>query len=87
MSEIPPYPSGGSHYGKPTCDGFEGSDGGELFIKSKDEALPSMYLLDQIIKRDVTPMEARPRERARGRGDWRLGGWGRWRTVGRVQRG
>ena len=43
-------------------------------------------VLGQIIKHDVSPMEARPRERACGRGHQRLSGQGRWRAVGRVQR-
>ena len=72
------------HDGKLTYNGFEGSDGGELLIESKDEALPSMDLLDQIIKGDMSPMEARPRERARGRSHRRLNGGGRRRTVGSV---
>ena len=87
MSETPPYPCGGWHRGEPTYDGFEGGNRGELFIESEDEALPSMHLFDQIIKCDVSPMEARPRERARSRGHRRLSGGGRWRAVGRVQRG
>jgi hypothetical protein len=60
MSEILPCPCGGLRCGRPTYDRFEGGDGGELFIEPKDEALPSMDLLNQIIKRNMSPMEARP---------------------------
>lgn len=69
-----------------TYDGLEGGDGSELFVKSKDKTLPSMHLLYQIIKRDVSPMEARPRERGRGRGYRGLRGRRRWGTVDGVQR-
>lgn len=73
--------------GTATYDGFESGDRGELFIKPENEAFPSMHLLDQVIKRDMSPMEARPRKRARGGGYWRLSGGCGGRTVDRVQGG
>ena len=81
------YPCKRRRYWKPTYNGLEGSDRGELFIESENETLPSMHLLDQIIKRNMSPMKTRPRECARGWGDWRVSGWGGWRAVDRDQRG
>jgi len=47
-----------------TCDRFQCADGYELLIETEDESLPSMHLLNQVEKGDMSPMHADSRRSA-----------------------